>query len=85
MYLTSHVVLQDVDQGSGEDLNPNQTKRLTSGGEVGAVGEVRNPDRPSASSFVPEAPDLDAVSTKCDISTCLKPSLNQIPIVDLVC
>ena len=53
---------QDVDQSSGEDLNPNQTKRLRAGGEVGTVGEVRNPDRPSASSFVPEAPDLEQVS-----------------------
>lgn len=54
-------MLQDVDQKTGEDLNLAQTKRLRSGGDVGTVAEIRNPDRPSIPSFVPEAPDLEQV------------------------
>ena len=51
-----------MDQKTGEDLNPAQTKRLRTGGDVGTVGEVRNPERPTMPSFVPEAPDLEQVS-----------------------
>lgn len=50
-----------MDQKTGEDLNPAQTKRLRTGGEVGTVGEIRNPDRPTVSSLVPQAPDLEQV------------------------
>lgn len=51
-----------MDQSSGEDMNIAQTKRLRTGGDMGTVGEVRNPDRPSISSLVPLAPDLEHVS-----------------------
>ena len=31
------------------------------GGDVGTAGEVQNPERPSLSTFVPQAPDFDKV------------------------
>lgn len=51
--------MKDVDQVTGEDLNPGKTKRMI-GGEV---DEARNPDRPTASSFVPVVPELEGGSS----------------------
>lgn len=56
-----------MEQKTGEDLNEAQTKRLMSGGDVGTVAEIRNPERPT-SSFVPNAPDLDKASLIFSIS-----------------
>lgn len=50
-----------MDQTTGEDLNIQHTKKLVSGGEVGKVAELRNPERPSSSSFVPDAPDMEKI------------------------
>ncbi|KAK3108191.1 hypothetical protein FSP39_002888 [Pinctada imbricata] len=56
--------MKDVDQETGEDLNPSQTKNLT-GGEI-SQGEVeaRNPDRPSTMPLVDNIPEIDDVSDK---------------------
>lgn len=50
---------QDVDQETGEDINPSQTRSLT-GGEVRDETEARNPDRPTVQALL-DMPDLDEV------------------------
>ena len=51
MTLAPGISLQDVDQQTGEDLNPRQTKAIT-GGDKDTVNEARNPDRPSSMPLV---------------------------------
>ncbi len=48
--------MKDVDQGTGEDLNPSKVR--TVGGEVDNDAEARNPDRPSSMPLI-SLPDLD--------------------------
>lgn len=51
--------MKDVDQDTGEDINPSQTRSLT-GGEVKDETEARNPDRPTVQALL-DMPDLDEV------------------------
>lgn len=53
--------MKDVDQDSGEDLNPNQMPMSADGGNSEEVS--RNPDRPTCLPLV-NAPDDDDVSTR---------------------
>lgn len=49
-------VLQDVDQETGEDLNPNRRRNLV--GETNEETSMRNPDRPTHLSLV-SAPEVE--------------------------
>jgi hypothetical protein len=42
---------QDVDQETGEDINPSQTRSLK-GGDVNDETEARNPDRPTVQALL---------------------------------
>lgn len=48
--------MQDVDQDTGEDLNPNRRRNLV--GETNEETSMRNPDRPSHLSLV-NAPEVE--------------------------
>lgn len=50
------IVLQDVDQETGEDLNPNRRRNLV--GETNEETSMRNPDRPTHLSLV-SAPEVE--------------------------
>jgi ATP-dependent RNA helicase DHX8/PRP22 len=50
---------QDVDQETGEDINPSQTRSLK-GGDVNDETEARNPDRPTVQALL-DMPDIDEV------------------------
>ncbi|XP_034309636.2 ATP-dependent RNA helicase DHX8 [Magallana gigas] len=56
--------LKDVDQESGEDLNPSKTKTLVGGEIHNNQVEARNPDRPSSMPLVEHVPDIDDASEK---------------------
>ncbi|XP_064647982.1 ATP-dependent RNA helicase DHX8-like [Lineus longissimus] len=49
--------MKDVDQDTGEDINPQRTQRLTGGGESDDI-VARNPDRPSTLPLV-RLPEMD--------------------------
>ncbi|XP_062602763.1 ATP-dependent RNA helicase DHX8-like, partial [Saccostrea cucullata] len=51
--------LKDVDQETGEDLNPSKTKTLVGGEIHNNQVEARNPDRPSTMPLVEHIPDID--------------------------
>ena len=53
------MLLQDVDQQTGEDLNPKQTRSIV-GGDKDKADEARNPDRPTSMPLVtvPEQNDV---------------------------
>ena len=54
-----NLILQDVDQKTGEDLNPKQTRSIV-GGDRDKADEARNPDRPTSIPLVsvPEQNDV---------------------------
>ncbi|CAH1788112.1 unnamed protein product [Owenia fusiformis] len=53
--------MKDVDQSTGEDLNPTQTRQL--GGES-KPEDLRNPDRPSTMPLVVNAPEVNDIMDK---------------------
>ncbi|XP_061186085.1 ATP-dependent RNA helicase DHX8-like [Saccostrea echinata] len=56
--------LKDVDQETGEDLNPSKTKTLVGGEIHNNQVEARNPDRPSTMPLVEHIPEIDDSSEK---------------------
>ena len=81
--LSSHLHLycpQDVDQESGEDLNPQHTRSIVGGEVKGEEDNARNPDRPSSLPLVnaPEVDDQGEVRTFKRISSPERWELKQM-------